>query len=130
MHVDARGLGWMKCGPNQTYPKQFMEQLEALHYKRPPWSTAFPDIDTTTTPCAPTLNVVSDNRYCFPKSKPPPPPPPPPAPPPGPGCAKCPPGHLYGYGDPVNGHWCCSAPVDGPPTGASCPSKSICCLKV
>ena len=28
MHVDARGLGWMKCGPNQTYPKQFMEQLQ------------------------------------------------------------------------------------------------------
>lgn len=116
VHVDGRGLNWMKCGPNQTYPAAFMAELQALHYQQPPWSTRFPDIDTTSTPCAPSLNRVLDNRYCFPR--------PPPAPPPPAGsCAECPAGR-YGYGHGVYGSWCCSVPT----SGDSCPSANSCCL--
>jgi hypothetical protein len=104
-------------GENKTYPKAFLDELEAVHYKQPPWSTEFPNIDVTSTPCAPTLNVVRDNRFCF---LPPPPPPPAPAK----GCAKCPGSHPYPYGSPVFGSWCCSVPTPG----SGCASKKICCL--
>ena len=98
------------------YPEQWMTRLNALHYKQPPWSTAF-DIDTTTIPCAPVKNTVRDNRWCMLK---------PPAQPPAPssGCVNCPAGR-YGYGDDKNGHWCCSVAV----AGNGCPSKNICCLE-
>lgn len=107
VHVDDRGKGWMHCGPNQTYPKAFLDELAAVNYRQPPWSTAFPHIDVTSTPCAPTLNIVRDNRYCF---LPPPPPAPSPPPPPAGSCAKCPTGHPYPYGSAVFGSWCCSVP--------------------
>ena len=116
VHVDDRGMNWMKCGANQTYPAAFMAELTALNYLKPPWSTRFPDIDTTTTPCAPSLNRVLDNRYCFPHS--------PPAPPPPAGsCAECPAGR-FGYGDGIAGSWCCSVQ----PNNDGCPSAQICCL--
>ena len=98
-----------------------MQQLQADHYKQPPWSTAFPDLDVTTTPlCAPVLNVVRDNRYCTPPPEPPAKPAPPPAP-----CAHCPAGRFV-YGERAYGSWCCSVPV--PPGASGCGSKDICCL--
>eukprot|EP01048_Picozoa_sp_COSAG05_P019165 COSAG05_NODE_2943_length_2479_cov_1.322269_1_plen_256_part_00 len=166
-------------GQNKTYPKAFLDKLEAVHYRQPPWSTRFPGIgerylarfsfdsvsqhtgawpynrpcaqqyvgkyqscmfisgrlivhapvistdtvviaalDVTSTPCAPALNVVRDNRYCF-LQRPPPPPPPPTA-----GCIKCPASHPFPYGGPVYGSFCCSVRSDG----HGCASKKICCL--
>jgi hypothetical protein len=108
----------MKCGANETYPRAFLDELAAVHYTQPPWSTAFLEINVNATPCAPTLNTVRDNRYCFL-------PPPPPAPAPAPeNCAVCPKtGYPYPYGSAVSGSWCCSVPYNG-----SCSSRKICCL--
>ena len=74
--------------------------------------------DVTSTPCAPTLNVVRDNRYCFLPA-------PPPSPPAPGSCAKCPASHAYPYGGPVSGSWCCTVPLV---PGKGCVSKKICCL--
>ena len=115
VHVDDRGLNFMKCGPNASYPSTWLSRLDELRYKQPPWSTAF-DIDTTTSPCAPALNVVRDNRFCF--AREPAPPPPPHAP-----CARCSAGkHLCG--SPQSGHWCYAGPFAG-----VCGHKDICCLQ-
>ena len=111
-HAFRPGIG----GKNESYPKEFLSELDKMHYTQPPWSTEFPDIDVTSTPCAPALNVVRDNRYCFL---------PPPPPPPHDECAKCPGSHPYPYGGPVSGAWCCTVPVT---PGQGCVSRKICCL--
>jgi hypothetical protein len=119
LHVDTRGLGWMKCGAGQVYPKKFTDELsDVFHYQQQPWASAF-SIDTTLVPCAPVKNVATNNSYCTTAAAPAPPPPPP-----GP-CARCPTGHPFGYTpSPTTGSYCCSAPV----VGGGCPSKQICCL--
>jgi hypothetical protein len=128
VHVDARGLGWMKCGAGQVYPKKFIDELEQVfHYREPPWSTAYPDINTTLAPCAPALNVITGNRFCQPKHVQPPA-----AAEASDDCATCPATHKYGYtpvpsNSPegsVTGSYCCS----GPTSDNSCHSRSICCL--
>ena len=47
--------------------KCFKAQLEAVNYKKPPWSVRFPelvDIFTEGDPCMPVDNDISDNIYC------------------------------------------------------------------
>ena len=103
-----------------TDPKKFTDELtDVFDYKSPPWSTAFPEINTDLIPCAPALNRVENNRYCTPA-------PAAPLTPPAEDCAKCPAGHPYPYGNSVSGSWCCSVAVPRGPMG--CASKKICCL--
>ncbi|MBP34345.1 MAG: hypothetical protein CMP31_01635 [Roseibacillus sp.] len=49
VHVDARGLGWMKyhVDPGGTLP----ERLKAMPYRRPPWSERYPQL----------LNLLQDD---------------------------------------------------------------------
>ena len=114
VHVDARGLGWMKCGaPNDVYPAAFTTELETVfRYRQPPWSTAFPGINTTLFPCAPSLNTITDNSFCLSKVD-------------EPDCAQCPVSHAFPYTpSPATGSYCCSIPT----VAGACPSKEICCL--
>eukprot|EP01043_Picozoa_sp_COSAG02_P048608 COSAG02_NODE_4790_length_4976_cov_2.574739_3_plen_573_part_00 len=119
----------MKCGPGQIYPSKFIDELEQVfHYRSPPWSEAFPTIDTTLDPCAPALNAVEDNRFCNPvdstltasaaddNAD----------------CATCPPSFKYPYtpspssspeGSETGSYCCTVAPVN-----SACPSAHICCL--
>ena len=124
VHVDDRGLGWMKCNAtltlNTSQPAQFIKELEdVFHYRQPPWSTAGfdPPIDVSLKPCAPALNQYCGNQYC---ARVPPPPPP------IPGCARCPAG-LFAYEASPHGagSFCCTLK----PTANSCPHPGkICCL--
>ena len=36
VHVDDRGLNFMKCDPNQSYPSTWLSRLNDLRYKEPP----------------------------------------------------------------------------------------------
>lgn len=131
VHIDSRGLGWMKCGTGQIYPSKFIDELEEVfHYRTPPWSEAFPNIDTSLEPCAPALNTVENNRFCTPGSV-------------HSGseisvahddadCATCPASFKYPYtpspsSSPegsVTGSYCCTVPA----ASNACPSAHICCL--
>ena len=124
VHVDDRGLGWMKCNAtlmlNTSQPAQFIKELEAVfHYRQPPWSTAGfdPPIDVSLEPCAPALNTVTGNQYCAHV----PPPPPPIA-----NCARCPQGQFPYQANPHGaGSFCCTLK----PTADSCPHPGkLCCL--
>jgi hypothetical protein len=84
---------------------------------QPPWSKY--NITVGPHPCAPEQLVVTDNRWCDPAA-PVPPPPPPPAPK---DCAACPSANPYGYGDPIDGSFCCAVPL----SGGAC-TRGICCL--
>lgn len=64
VHIDDRGLTWQKadCNPvNGT----LVAALNALHYQRPPWSTAYPLLVNITQdhPCVPVYNLIVNN--CF-----------------------------------------------------------------
>ena len=77
---DNRGMNWMAdyCNFNCTgytpNPAQqagcFRPKLEALHYKQPPYSTAYPELVDLYAyhPCVPVDNVVEDNTYCHSRS--------------------------------------------------------------
>ena len=68
------GFGWAvhtPCSPdiNKTHVCYggFIQQLNALRYTDPPWSTAFArPINVTFAPCHPALNVVEENKFCHP----------------------------------------------------------------
>lgn len=135
------------CGPPPaTYPAQFIKELEAdryacsmkrsgclaiyrsdvIHlqrlirrsrYMQPPWSKY--NITIGPHPCAPEQLVVTDNRWCDPAVPLPPPPPPAPK-----DCAACPSSNPYGYGDPIDGNFCCAVPL----SGGAC-TRGICCLR-
>lgn len=59
VHVDARGLGWMRNHIEEDMP----ERLKALPYQSPPWSDRYPALVTIFDgdPGAPTGNVVARN---------------------------------------------------------------------
>lgn len=63
IHVDARGIGWAKYyfEPNGT--RTLFERLEAVHYNKPPYSTAYPDLARILDddPQLPKRNVVTKN---------------------------------------------------------------------
>ena len=68
---DNRGMtpGNTRCLANCTGGPSscFKAQLEAVHYRQPPWSTRFPelvDIFAEGDPCVPVDNDISDNTYC------------------------------------------------------------------
>jgi len=64
VHIDDRGLSWQKSyctPPNGT----FFQELDALHYQQPPWSTAYPALVNISTehPCVPVYNNITGNCY-------------------------------------------------------------------
>jgi hypothetical protein len=64
IYFDNRGMNWQTalCTP----PKgMLVEQLVAVNFTNPPYSTAYPRIVTTLTdsPCVPVGNVFADNVY-------------------------------------------------------------------
>ena len=58
VHIDDRGLGWMDCHGRNWSTKFIAELTNVYHYREPPWSRVFPDINTSYLPCAPVLNTV------------------------------------------------------------------------
>jgi hypothetical protein len=107
------------CGhPHSKYPQQFINELEADHYLRPPWTKY--NITVGPHPCAPEQLIVTDNRWCDLPSSPPPPPPPAPRT----RCATCPSSHPWGYGQNTTGSFCCASPL----SGRACLGGRICCL--
>ena len=66
VHLDDRGLTWQKqyCAPGGI----FDQELVAVNYTKPPFSTHYPQLPTvfSDNPCVPVHNVISDNRYCGP----------------------------------------------------------------
>eukprot|EP01064_Diplonema_japonicum_P003712 TRINITY_DN12409_c1_g1_i1.p1 TRINITY_DN12409_c1_g1~~TRINITY_DN12409_c1_g1_i1.p1 ORF type:complete len:637 (+),score=79.85 TRINITY_DN12409_c1_g1_i1:79-1911(+) len=63
MHIDNRGQTWEASyctAPNGT----FWEEMYAVNYTLPPYSTAYPELLDVDSPCVPVHNVVSFNRYC------------------------------------------------------------------
>ena len=122
----------MKCGAGQIYPSKFIDELEQVfHYHSPPWSEAFPTIDTTLDPCAPALNAVQNNRFCShdgsvgsaPTTA---------AVDDHADCATCPAEFKFPYtpspsSSPegsVTGSYCCTVAA----VNSACPSAHICCL--
>jgi hypothetical protein len=64
IRLDNRGMTWQKSyctPPNGT----FLQELRAVNYQQPPFSTAYPDLVTIATdhPCVPVYNSIHDN--CF-----------------------------------------------------------------
>ena len=129
VHVDAGGtknncLANGSC-PVARYPEQcgcpgnFIAELQrTFHYRQPPWSTAFPGINTDLAPAAPVLNRIEDNRYCPLRVAPPPAPP-------SDSCAKCPPTHAHVYTpSKATGTYCCATAT----VAGGCPGGRICCL--
>ncbi len=59
VHVDARGVGWMRYHIETTLP----DRLKAMPYKRPPWSERYPQLLTVLDddPGLPKGNVVRRN---------------------------------------------------------------------
>jgi parallel beta-helix repeat protein len=127
LHVDGRGLG-DSCdttGDPTKNPNVFIDELEqGYHFRQPPWSLAFPEINVSVAPCAPALNTVVDNRFCPPKK----------STPHERDCATCPSTHKYprdpspipGPQGSLYGAFCCSVPL----VGGRCqgPKASVCCL--
>ena len=76
VHFDNRGMSsevlhgsWATmCGANCTGPACFKTQLEAVHYRQPPWSVRFPELVDVFEdhPCIPVNNDISDNtcKHC------------------------------------------------------------------
>jgi len=65
VHVDDRGLTWQKtyCEPPNGH---FWQELNALHYTEPPYSSRYPELLTIAKerPCVPVHNVIHKNIYC------------------------------------------------------------------
>lgn len=76
---DNRGMSWQSayCNYNcsdatgKVEPSCFRNQLEAIGYKQPPYSSAFPELEDIFDdhPCVPVYNEISHNRYCHSESK-------------------------------------------------------------
>jgi len=76
---DARGLSWQRasCQKNcsasmgTSTTSCFANALRAVHYTRPPYAAAFPELASIYQehPCVPVGNVIEDNRYCHAGSK-------------------------------------------------------------
>lgn len=64
-HIDDRGLTWQTqyCMPPNGI---FFQQLEALNYKQPPYSTRYPELVNIANdhPCVPVYNQLVNNTYC------------------------------------------------------------------
>ena len=129
VHVDAGGtknncLANGSC-PVARYPEQcgcpgnFIAELQrTFHYRQPPWSTAFPDINTDLAPAAPVLNSFVNNRYCPLRVAPPPAPP-------SDSCANCPASHPHVFTpSKTTGTYCCATAT----VAGGCPGGRICCL--
>jgi parallel beta-helix repeat protein len=64
LNMDDRGDTWQKayCEPGGI----FEQQLDALHYKEPPYSVAYPGLVDIMAerPCDPVFNNIVGNTYC------------------------------------------------------------------
>lgn len=68
VHVDNRGMNWQaaSCAYNATYAGALVQQMFAVNYTSPPYSTAYPEMVTTLSnhPCVPVNMTITGNRYC------------------------------------------------------------------
>lgn len=68
VHLDDRGMGGQRTSCEAG--GKFQQQLEALHYTRPPWSSHYPDLvdiwssPQTMFPCQPAFNRLVYNTFC------------------------------------------------------------------
>jgi hypothetical protein len=68
-HLDDRGLGWFQQKTNYCKPPNgtFFQELDALDYTHPPYSTKYPELlplAHNAHSCYPENNVIEDNRWC------------------------------------------------------------------
>jgi len=68
VHIDNRGMNWQldDCTYNSTYTGPLVQDLFAINYTLPPYSTNYPPIVNTLNyhPCVPVNITVNNNRYC------------------------------------------------------------------
>ena len=68
LHLDNRGMNWQhdSCIYNATYTGRLIQELYAVNYTQPPYSTAFPEIVTTLDrhPCIPVNVSFTGNFAC------------------------------------------------------------------
>lgn len=68
--MDDRGLHWQSQYCNATNGI-FFQELEALHYQQPPYSTQYPELVGIRHdhPCVPVYNRIENNTWCPPSPK-------------------------------------------------------------
>ena len=66
VHMDDRGQTWQTeyCTPGGI----FWQEMDALNYKSPPYSVAYPALENMDSPCTPVHNVIRNNKWCNPTS--------------------------------------------------------------